>query len=57
MLDMPRPEDQSTEEWIPAQATIISVKKRFLPWKNGAAMDYPLPEYVVTSLTAGATEP
>jgi hypothetical protein len=48
MLDMPRPENQSTDEWIAAQATVISIKKRLLPWTNGGAMDYPLPEYVVT---------
>jgi hypothetical protein len=48
MLDMPRPENQSTDEWIAAQATVISIKKRLLPWTNGGAMDYPRPEYVVT---------
>ena len=49
MLNMLRPSrNQSADEWIAAQATIISVKKRFLPWNQGGAQDYPLPEYVVT---------
>jgi hypothetical protein len=48
MLDMPRAENQNRDEWIAAQATVTSIKKRLLPWKNGGAMDYPLPEYVVT---------
>jgi hypothetical protein len=45
---MPQPENQNRDEWIAAQATVISIKKRLLPWKNGGKMDYPIPEYVVT---------
>lgn len=39
---------QNGDDWIAAQATMVSTKKRLLPWKNGGAMDYPLPEYVAT---------
>jgi len=48
MLDMPDLKTRTRDEWITAQATVTSIKKRLLPWKNGGAMDYPLPEYVVT---------
>jgi hypothetical protein len=39
---------QNGDDWVAAQATIVSTKKRLLPWKHGGEMDYPLPEYVVT---------
>src|ERR1700742_4705602 len=39
---------QHGDDWIAAKATIVATRKRLLPWKYGGAMDYPLPEYVVT---------
>jgi hypothetical protein len=54
MQPMGSPRVQHRDDWIAAKATIVATKKRLLPWKYGGAMDYPLPEYVVTfSYTVG----
>jgi hypothetical protein len=38
---------QNGDDWIAAEATIVSVKRRLFAWSH-SDQDYPLPEYVVT---------
>ena len=38
---------QNGDDWVAAQATIVSIRKRLFAWKN-SEQDYPLPEYIVT---------